>query len=103
MQDVWATFACPENQSVPWIHSCEYVFFIIQNFEQPALALKNRIYPEIFHSIEIFLIFQKFWATLACPEKRVCPEFFNLGGGRPLRPPASNATGYGKGLHEKSF
>ena len=79
-------------------------FFVIQNFEQLALALKNRVCSELFHCVEIFLIFQDFWATLhfskktvfpwifhcieifvifqdfwatcACPENRVCPETF---------------------------
>jgi len=80
-------------------------FFVIQNFEQLALALKNRVCSELFHCVEIFLIFQDFWATLyfskktvfpwifhcieifvifqdfwatcACPENRVCPETFH--------------------------
>ena len=91
IQDFWATCACPEKKSVHWIHCIEHLFFIIQNFKQPALGLKNRICPEIFYCIEIFLIFQDFWATWACPENRVCPEFFKPGGGRP--PPASYATG----------
>jgi len=111
--EFWTTCPCPENRvcpenfhcieysftfrifeqlvlalknSVPWIHCIEYIFFIIQNFEQPALALKNRICPEIFHCIEIFFMFQDFWATCACPENRVCPEFFKPGGGRPPPP-----------------
>jgi len=50
-QDFWATCACPEKQSVSWIHCIEYIFLIIQNFEQLALALKNRVCPEIFHCI----------------------------------------------------
>ena len=85
-QDFWATCACPEKQSVPWIHCTEYIFFIIQNFEQPGLALKNRICPENFHCIEIFFIFQNFWAAWACPENRVCPEFSSRGAARLPRP-----------------
>jgi len=75
IQDFWATCACPEKQSVPWIHRIECIF-----------------YPS------------EFWRTCACPEKqnlpwnfslywnifylsgflnRVCPEFFKSGG----RPP----------------
>jgi len=50
----------PWKQSLLWIHCIEYIFFIIQNFEQPALVLKNRICPEIFHCIEIFLTFRIF-------------------------------------------
>jgi len=48
-QDFWAACACPEKQSVPWIHCTEYIFLIIQNLEQHALALKNRVCPEIFY------------------------------------------------------
>jgi len=57
---------------VPWIHCAEDrpIFFIIQNFEQLPLAVKNRICPKNFHCIEIFFIFQDFWATCACPEKQ---------------------------------
>ena len=83
IKEFWTVYVCPEKQSVPWIHCIEYIFFTIQNCEQHALALKNRICTEIFHCIEIFFIFQNFWATWACPENRVCPEFFNRGGGRP--------------------
>ena len=83
--EFWATCACPEKQSVPWIHCIDYIFFIIQNFEQPALTLKNKVCPEIFHCIEIFFIFQNFWATWACPENRVCPDFFKRGGRPPPR------------------
>jgi len=74
----WNT-ECALN-SLYWIH-----IFIIQNFEQLALALTNRVCPEIFHCIEIFFIIQDFWATCACPENRVCPEFFKPGGLPPLR------------------
>jgi len=37
-----------------------YRFLIIQNFEQLAHALKNRVCPEILHYIEIFLSFRIF-------------------------------------------
>ena len=78
-QEFWATCACPEKQSVPRIHCIEYIFsiLIIQNFEELALALKNRVCPEIFHCIDIFFIFQDFWETCACPENRVCHEIFH--------------------------
>ena len=49
-------------------------FFIIQNFEQLALVLKNRV---TLNCIEIFFIIQGFGATCACPENRVCPEMFH--------------------------
>ena len=81
----WATCACPEKQSVPWIHCIEYIFFIIQNFEQFALALKNSLLWTFSLYWNIF-IFQNFWASCACPENRICPEFFRPGGGSPLAP-----------------
>jgi len=74
-------FALKKN--VPWIHCTEYIFFIIQNFEQLPLFLKNRVCPKFLHCIEIFFIIQDFWATCACPENRVCPEFFKPGGSLP--------------------
>ena len=72
-QHFWATCACPEKQSVSWIHCIEYIFLIliIQNFEQLALALKNRVCPETFHCVEISFIFQDFWGICACPENGV--------------------------------
>ena len=72
------------NLCLPWktecaLNSLYWIYiFIIQNFEQPALALKNIIFPENFICIEIFVIFQDFWATRDFPENRVCPEFFKL-------------------------
>ena len=54
---------------VPWIHCIEYIFLIIHNFEQHALALINRVWPEI-HWVEIFFIFQDFWGTLRLPWKQ---------------------------------
>jgi len=93
-QDFWATCACPEKQSLPWIHCSEYIFLIIQNFGQLALALKNRVSPKIFPCIEIFFIIQDFWASCACPENRVCPEFFKPGGRPPSPTPSSYATAH---------
>ena len=80
-RDFWETCACPEKQSVPWIHCVEDrpIFFIIQNFEQLPLAVKNRVCPKIFYCIEIFFIMQDFWASCACPENRACPEFSKPG------------------------
>jgi len=86
-------FACPEKESVHWIHCIEYIFFIIQNFKQPALALTNRICAEIFYCIEIFFIFQDFWATWSCPENRACPEFFKPGGAAAAPPPRTPLLG----------
>ena len=60
-QDFWATCGLPWKTEGPlnslyWI----YIFSMIQNFEQLAHALKNRVCPEIFHCIEIFLSFRIF-------------------------------------------
>ena len=92
IQDFWATCTCPEKQRVLWIHCTEYVFFIIQIFEQLALALKNRVTLEFLTVLKYFFIIQDFWATRVCPENRFCPKSFQArGGGRPPRPPASYA------------
>jgi len=78
------------------------VFFILQNFEQLALPLKNRVCPENFHCIEITIFeelalalktefFLKFLTALnivftfrifeqlvLALKNRVCPEFTAL-------------------------
>jgi len=73
-----ATCACPEKQSVPWIHCIEHIFFIIQDF----------------------------WSTCACPENRVCPENFQARGDAAPRPHTSYAHGntvtYLRPLHNSS-
>jgi len=85
--DIWTTFllcktALPWNFSLRWIICClsgplsnwwlalknrvlnslywTYIILIIQNFEQLAHALKNRVCPKIFHCNEIFLSFRIF-------------------------------------------
>jgi len=90
-EQLMATCACPEKESVPWIHCIEHIFFIIQNFEQPALALKNRNWPEIFHCIEIFLSFKIFEQPELALKTKFFLNFSSRGDGRP---PASYATGY---------
>jgi len=108
-QDFWATCSFPDNQSCPGIFHCiGYIFyhsgflsnfalalrnrgcpeFIVLNmyvlslriFEQSALALKNRVALEFFTVLNVFFIIQDFWATSACPEKRVCPDIFQSRG-----------------------
>jgi len=46
-----------------------------------ALALKNRVWPEFFHCIEIFFSIHNFWATCACPQIFHCIEiaFYHSG------------------------
>jgi len=72
---------------------------MIQNFEQPALALKNRVCPKTFHCIEIFFIFQTF-EQLVPALKTVCPDFFKPGR---LPPPASYATDQKRFCPQESF
>ena len=45
------------------------VFFILQNFEQPALALK------IFTALNIVFRFRTFEQLVLALKNRVCPEF----------------------------
>ena len=64
---------CPEIS-----HCIEYIFFIIQDFKQLALTLKNKVCPGIFHCIEIFCTILDFWATCACPENRFTLKFLTV-------------------------
>ena len=91
--EFWTTYACPEKQSVPWIHCIEfeYKFFVIQNFEQPALVLKNRICPEIFHCMEIFLSFRIFKQLELALKTEFALNFSRRGWASPLsRTPLAN-------------
>ena len=45
------------------------LLFVIQIFEQ-LFSPEKQSCPETFHCVEIFFIFQDFWATCACPEKQ---------------------------------
>jgi len=54
------------------------IFSPFSVFEQLALALKNRVFSEIFHCIDYTLfIIQDFWATCACSEKQMWPEILH--------------------------
>jgi len=64
-----------------WIYA-EYIalktFSPFSIFEQLALALKNRVFPEILHCIGyILFIIQDFWATCACPDKQIWSEIIH--------------------------
>ena len=65
----------PWKTSLPWNFSLYWIIFYLSEFEQLALALNFSLSWNIF-------IFQDFWATCACPENKVCPEFFKPGGGK---------------------
>ena len=76
-QDFWATCGLPWKtecalNSLYWI----YIFLIIQNFEQLAHALKNRVSPEIFHCIEIFLSFRIFEELAFALKTKFVMKFF---------------------------
>jgi len=47
---------------LPWRHVTD---FFIQKFEQLALALKNRVCPELYHCVEIFFTIHRIFEQLA--------------------------------------
>ena len=49
------------------------LIFYYSKFWATCACPEKRVCPEIFHCIEIFFIFQDFWATCACPEKQSVP------------------------------
>ena len=49
----------------------------MQNFEQPALTLKNRVFPENFHCIEYSFTFRIFEQPALALKNRICPEIFH--------------------------
>jgi len=54
------------------------LIFIIPNFEQLALALKNRVALKFFTVLKYFLRFTGFLSNFALALKnRVCPEIFH--------------------------
>jgi len=70
--------SCPEK-----IHCIEYILFTFRSFEQLALALKNRVCPELIvlniysgFLSKIYIIWD-FWATCACHEKESYPGIFH--------------------------
>ena len=71
--DFWAACACPETQSVPWIHCIEYIVFIIQDFWANC-AWPEKQFPWNFPCAEIFLSFWIFEELALALENRVCPE-----------------------------
>ena len=76
-----------QKQKVSWIHCIECIFFLLfRIFEQLALGLKNRVYPEIFHCIEILFYHPGFLS-----HQRLPWNFSNPGGRPPLPTPASYA------------
>ena len=102
-QDFWATCACPEKQSVPWIHCIGYIYifnhsefwttcacpekiefalkfftalkyFYLSGFEELGLALKTEFVMKIFAVFNILFTFRIFEQLLLALKNRVCPE-----------------------------
>ena len=72
IQDFSAACACPEKQCA--LNSLtECIFFIIHEFWATCACPENRVCPEIFHWIEIFFITQEF-EQLALALKFCKPE-----------------------------
>ena len=52
--------------------------FTVQDFEQFALAFKNRVFPQNFHCVEYISYHSRFFSNFALTLKnRVCPEIFH--------------------------
>jgi len=75
-----AHYTSPNYTDHPkWIYT-EYtvlkIFSLFRIFEQRALALKNRVFPQNFHCIEYISYQSRFFSNSALALKnRVCPEF----------------------------
>jgi len=75
IQEFWATCVCPEKQRVPEFTVLN-IFFIIQDFEQLALALKNRVALKFFTVLKYFLSFRIFEQLALALKKRVALKIF---------------------------
>jgi len=60
IQDFWATCACPEKQSVPWKFLLYCIYFLHSGFLSNLRLSWKKNYPGIFHCIEIYFIIQDF-------------------------------------------
>jgi len=69
------------------IHCSEYLLFIIQSFEQFAFALKNRVCPKIFPVLNYFLSFRIFEQVVLALKTEFALNFSSRVGGRPPDPP----------------
>ena len=75
-----------KNRGFPEFTVPNIYFFIIQEFWVTCTFPEKQNCPGIFHCTEIYFIIQDFWGTCGCPENRVCPEIFQARvGGRPNR------------------
>ena len=83
-ENFWATCALALKNSMPRIHGIDCTFLSFRIFKQLALALKNRVCPEIFHFLKYFLSFRIF-------EQLALALKFLKSGGMPLPSTASYA------------
>ena len=81
----WKFFHLALRNSLPWNFPLYWIYFLpFRIFEQPALALKDRVCPErqscpeIFHCIEYTFIFRIFEHLALALKNRMCPEFTAL-------------------------
>jgi len=77
------------KQSVPRIYILN-AFFYHSGFEQPALALKNRVPLKFFTALKYFLLFRNFEQLALVLKTEFALKFFKPGDGSP---PASYACG----------
>jgi len=110
---IFLSFRILNNLRLSWKTELSWTFSVLKYslsfriFEKLALALKNRECPE-FTVLDIYFLlfrllnnlrlpwnfspywkyffFQDFWTTYACPENRVCPDFFKGGKQQFCRP-----------------
>ena len=76
IQEFWTTCVWPEKQRGPWIQSTEYIFYIIKDFEQLPLALKNRVALKIFTVFKYFLSFRIFGQLALALKTEFAIKFF---------------------------
>ena len=61
-----------------WIYTVLKIFSLLRIFEQIALALKNRVCPEIFHCVQYISYHSGFFSNSALALKnKVCPKIFH--------------------------
>jgi len=77
IQDCWATLAL-KNRAFPEIFHSIGIFFSFRIFEQLALALKNRVWPE-FAVLKYTFYIQDCWATLALKNRAFLEIFHSIG------------------------
>ena len=73
---IFEQLALALKNNVSWIHSIEYILFIIQDFEQLALILKNRVALKFVTVLKYFLLFRIFQQLALAMKKEFALKFF---------------------------